>query len=83
MNKKITITAIKKAVQNHYGLNELKEVKRGETEITFARGKSALITFEIIGKEKRYVGWTSEGYTNYIFSEWLNEIMKVVEDENK
>ena len=77
--KKITITAIKKAVKSHYGLNELKEVNRTETTITFAKNNSSIIKFEIIGKDKNFIGWTSYGYLNYIVSEWLNEVMKVLE----
>ena len=79
--KKITLTAIKKAVNSHYGLNELKEVKRSENEITFVKGRTALITFEIIGKERRFVGWSVEGYANYIVCDWLNEVVKVLEND--
>ncbi|MBO7731811.1 MAG: hypothetical protein J6S67_04645 [Methanobrevibacter sp.] len=77
--KKITLTAIKKAVNNHYGLNELKEVKRSDTKITFAKGTTSLITFEIIGADRRFVGWYIEGYTSYIVCEWLNDVVKVLE----
>lgn len=80
--KKITITAIKKAVQQHYGLNELIKVNQTEKTITFARGSHALIKFEIFGINNEFVGWVVEGYTNYVMAEWLNDILKCLEGDN-
>ena len=78
--KKITLTAIRKAVRNHYGLNELKEVFHDEYSITLAK-KHCLIKFELIGKDKKYLGWSIEGYASYILCDWLNEIVKYLERE--
>ena len=77
--KKITLTAIKKAVKSHYVLNDMKEIDRGDSIITFTRGTTALVTFQIFGCNTNYVGWFIEGYTTYILCDWLNEIVKSLE----
>lgn len=77
--KKITLTAIRKAVKNHYGLNELKEVQKTENTITFVKNTSCIITFEIIGKENNFLCYSLQGYANYIVCEWLTEVVKYLE----
>ena len=77
--KKISMTALIKAVKQNYLLNECKIVERTLKDLVIVYHNKTIIHFEIFGSKHEYIGFDVEGYTNYIVCEELINIMKGLE----
>ena len=77
--KKITISATIEALKNNFLLGkDVKVISRSLDHLRVVYHK-CIIDFDIIGTDRHFIGFTIEGFANYIVCEELINIMKALE----